>query len=34
MPGGRYTASNAAWITGDGTLVVTYPPVGSLIQVK
>ncbi len=34
MPGGQYTAANTAWITGPGILVVTYPPVGSLISVR
>ena len=29
MHGGRYTASNTTWITGDGVLVVAYPPVGT-----
>jgi autotransporter-associated beta strand protein len=32
--GGRYTAANAPWITGPGALVVTYPPLGSLIMLK
>jgi hypothetical protein len=34
MPGGLYTAEKAAWITGPGTLVVTYPPVGSMLFLK
>jgi autotransporter-associated beta strand protein len=34
MPGGVYTAAKAAWITGPGTLVVTYPPVGSMLFLK
>ncbi len=34
MPGGLYTASSTTWVTGDGILVVTYPPVGTLISVK
>jgi len=34
MPGGRYTAENAAWITGPGTLIVTYPPSGSILFLK
>jgi autotransporter-associated beta strand protein len=34
MPGGTYTSASAAWITGEGVLVVTYPPVGTMLQVK
>jgi autotransporter-associated beta strand protein len=34
MPGGQYTAANASWITGPGVLVVTYPPVGTLLFMK
>ena len=34
QPGGLYTASTAPWITGSGVLVVTYPPVGSLLILK
>ena len=34
MPGGLYTASGATWVTGDGILVVTYPPVGTLLSVR
>ncbi len=34
QPGGIYTAVNAPWITGSGQLVVTYPPVGSLIMLQ
>jgi len=34
MPGGVYTTEKAAWITGPGTLVVTYPPVGAILFVK
>ena len=34
MPGGQYTAAKAAWITGPGALVVTYPPVGTLMFLK
>jgi autotransporter-associated beta strand protein len=34
MPGGQYRSATTSWITGDGTLVVTYPPVGTLIRVK
>lgn len=34
MHGGQYTSSNTTWITGSGILVVTYPPVGTLISVK
>ena len=34
MHGGTYTSANASWITGPGTLVVTYPPVGTTITVK
>ena len=34
MHGGMYTSANASWITGPGTLVVTYPPVGTTITVK
>ena len=34
MPGGRYTAEKASWITGPGTLVVTYPPVGSMMFLR
>ncbi|OQC19458.1 MAG: Autotransporter-associated beta strand repeat protein [Verrucomicrobia bacterium ADurb.Bin070] len=34
MPGGLYTAEKVAWITGPGTLVVTYPPVGSMLFLK
>jgi autotransporter-associated beta strand protein len=34
MHGGQYTAARAAWITGTGTLVVTYPPVGTILFVK
>lgn len=34
MPGGLYTAANTAWITGAGSLVVTYPPSGVLIIVR
>ncbi|MDA3924349.1 MAG: hypothetical protein PF904_06610 [Kiritimatiellae bacterium] len=34
MPGGLYTATNTTWITGTGTLVVTYPPSGVLIIVR
>jgi len=34
MPGGVYTAEKAAWIAGPGTLVVTYPPVGSMMFLK
>ncbi len=30
MPGGRYTSTKVSWITGSGTLIVTYPPVGTL----
>jgi autotransporter-associated beta strand protein len=33
MRGGIYTSANASWITGPGSLVVTYPPVGTLISV-
>jgi len=32
--GGTYTAANTAWITGAGKLVVTYPPVGSIVFVR
>ncbi len=32
--GGQYKAANTAWITGDGVLVVTFPPVGTLISIK
>jgi hypothetical protein len=32
--GGVYTRNNTTWITGDGILVVTYPPNGTLILVK
>jgi len=32
--GGQYTSANTPWISGDGILVVTFPPVGSLIKVK
>jgi hypothetical protein len=34
MRGGTYTSANAAWITGPGTLVVTYPAVGTLLQMQ
>ncbi len=34
MPGGRYTAENAAWITGPGALIVTYPPSGSILFLR
>jgi len=34
MPGGQYTAATASWITGSGTLVVTYPSVGTMFTVK
>jgi len=34
MPGGCYTAANAAWITGPGTLIVTYPPSGSILFLR
>ncbi len=34
MPGGQYTAANTAWITGPGILVVTYPPVGTMMWVR
>jgi autotransporter-associated beta strand protein len=34
MPGGIYTAANATWITGTGKLVVTYPPVGTMILLR
>lgn len=34
MRGGIYTSSNDAWISGPGTLVVTYPPVGMGLQMK
>ncbi len=34
MPGGLYTTEKAAWITGPGTLVVTYPPVGSMLFLR
>jgi len=30
MHGGRYTSANTTWITGDGILVVTSPPVGTI----
>ena len=32
--GGVYTSANTSWITGDGVLVVTFPPVGSLIKIQ
>ena len=31
MPGGTYTAAHVSWLTGPGMLVVTYPPVGSML---
>jgi len=34
MHGGLYTADKVAWITGPGTLVVTYPPVGSMLFLR
>ena len=34
MHGGIYTSANASWITGAGTLVVLYPPVGTTITVR
>ena len=34
LSGGVYTAANAAWITGTGTLVVRYPPVGSVFFLR
>ena len=34
MPGGVYTALNSPWISGSGSLVVTFPPSGVLIIVK
>ncbi len=34
MPGGRYSSSNTTWITGDGVLVVMYPPIGTLFFMK
>lgn len=34
MHGGRYSSANTAWISGAGVLVVTYPPVGSVMTVK
>ncbi|MCL1922078.1 MAG: hypothetical protein FWG50_13580, partial [Kiritimatiellaeota bacterium] len=32
--GGAYNRNNAPWVTGDGTLVVTFPASGTLIMVK
>ena len=34
MPGGLYDAVTVPWITGNGILVVTYPPVGTLFFVR
>jgi autotransporter-associated beta strand protein len=34
MHGGQYTSANTTWITGSGILVVTYPPVGSLMMLQ
>ena len=34
MPGGQYTAAKASWITGNGTLVITYPAVGTMLTLK
>ena len=34
MPGGVYNATKASWITGPGTLVVTYPPVGTMLFMR
>lgn len=34
MPGGQYTAAKVSWITGPGTLVVTYPPVGTALMLR
>jgi len=34
MAGGVYTAANASWITGPGMLVVTYPPVGTIMFLR
>ena len=33
MPGGTYKASTAAWVTGEGFLVVSHPAV-MLLQVQ
>jgi len=32
--GGAYTRHNTTWITGDGTLIVTFPPSGTIIMVR
>ena len=34
LPGGRYTSANATWITGPGSLIVTFPPVGTLLFLR
>ncbi len=34
MPGGQYTAAKVPWISGPGLLVVTYPPVGTLLFLR
>ena len=34
MPGGTYTAARVSWLTGPGMLVVTYPPVGSMLFLR
>ncbi len=34
MPGGQYTAAKVSWISGDGTLVVRDPPVGTALMLR
>ena len=34
LHGGRYTAANTTWVTGPGTLFVTFPSVGTAIFIR
>ena len=34
QPGGAYTSAKVPWITGDGVLIVTFPPTGTMLMLK